>query len=239
MYCKNLYFYILYSGQNIYIQHIFHFRNRIWKKYTNYETRSCSYHSRSHSYRLRCRAKEGGRRENGPRHRDGRFRLEVVRSISEISSCFFGPRPWHIEIQHRVKKTSTIDLFGSETLRLKIRRLKLWKLTVGRSIGDLWAEHRCVNLVSNSTIRVVYSHIQKQHKICFNKKRTMKKITEMKEKQENVLLTRMPWLLLSLLFVLLLLLLFLLVWLAFAAKVERCSDARGGIHVVCNYGHIH
>ena len=27
-----------------------------------------------------------------------------VRSISEISSCFFGPRPWHIEIRHRVNK---------------------------------------------------------------------------------------------------------------------------------------
>ena len=26
------------------------------------------------------------------------------RSISEISSCSFGPRPWHIEIRHRVKK---------------------------------------------------------------------------------------------------------------------------------------
>ena len=25
-------------------------------------------------------------------------------SISEISSCCFGPRPWHIEIRHRVKK---------------------------------------------------------------------------------------------------------------------------------------
>ena len=24
---------------------------------------------------------------------------------------FFGPRPWHIEIRHRVKKTSTINLF--------------------------------------------------------------------------------------------------------------------------------
>ena len=42
----------------------------------------------------------------------------------------FGPRPWHIEIRHRVKKTSTINLFGFETLKLKIRRLKLWKPTV-------------------------------------------------------------------------------------------------------------
>ena len=43
---------------------------------------------------------------------------------------FFGPRPWHIEIRHRVKKTSTIDSLGFETLKLKIRRLKLWKPTV-------------------------------------------------------------------------------------------------------------
>ena len=53
-----------------------------------------------------------------------------IQSISEISSCFFGPRPWHIEIRHRVKKTSTMNLFGFETLKLKIRRLKLWKPTV-------------------------------------------------------------------------------------------------------------
>ena len=43
---------------------------------------------------------------------------------------FVGPRPWHIEIRHRVKQTSTINLLGFETLKLKIRRLKLWKPTV-------------------------------------------------------------------------------------------------------------
>ena len=51
----------------------------------------------------------------------GRSRPEdqsKVRSISEMSSCFFGPRPWHIEIRHRIKKTSTTNLFGFETLRL-------------------------------------------------------------------------------------------------------------------------
>ena len=30
--------------------------------------------------------------------------VTAIQSISEISSCFFGPRPWHIEIRHRVKK---------------------------------------------------------------------------------------------------------------------------------------
>ena len=54
----------------------------------------------------------------------------VLRSISEFPSCFLGPRPWHIEIRHRVKQTYTINLFGFETLKLKIRRLKLWKPTV-------------------------------------------------------------------------------------------------------------
>ena len=49
-----------------------------------------------------------------------------VRSISEISSCFFGPRPRHIEVRHRVKKTFTINLFGFETLKLKIRREALF-----------------------------------------------------------------------------------------------------------------
>ena len=50
---------------------------------------------------------------------------------------FFGPSPWHIEIRHRVKKTPTINLFGFETLKLKIRRLKLWKPTVAAlAMGD-------------------------------------------------------------------------------------------------------
>ena len=47
----------------------------------------------------------------------------LPQSISEITSCFFGPRPWHIEIRHRVKQISTINLLGFETLKLK-----LWKI---------------------------------------------------------------------------------------------------------------
>ena len=62
-----------------------------------------------------------------------------IRSLSEMSSCFFGPRPWHIEIRHRVKTTSTINLFGFETLKLKIRRLKLWKPTVNTSFAQALA----------------------------------------------------------------------------------------------------
>ena len=56
-----------------------------------------------------------------------------LQSISKISSFSFGPRPWHLEIRHRVKKKSTIDLFGFETLELTNRRLKLWKQTVNLS----------------------------------------------------------------------------------------------------------
>ena len=37
-------------------------------------------------------------------HRHRRRGAGLLRSISEMSSCFFGPRPWHIEIRHRVNK---------------------------------------------------------------------------------------------------------------------------------------
>ena len=57
------------------------------------------------------------------RRRDRWHNGSALQSISEISSCFFWPRPWHIEIRHRVKKASTINLFGFETLKFKIRRL--------------------------------------------------------------------------------------------------------------------
>ena len=49
--------------------------------------------------------------------------------LPKFHRVFVGPRPWHIDIRHRVKKTSTINLFGFETLKLKVRRLKLWKPT--------------------------------------------------------------------------------------------------------------
>ena len=54
-------------------------------------------------------------------------------------NCFFGPRLWHIEIRHRVKKiTQLCSLFGFEILKLKIRRLKLWKpIVLCRMLGRL------------------------------------------------------------------------------------------------------
>ena len=55
---------------------------------------------------------------------------ELYGRFPKFNRVFVGPRPWHIEIRHRLKKTSTINLCGFETLKLKIRRLKLWKPTV-------------------------------------------------------------------------------------------------------------
>ena len=49
--------------------------------------------------------------------------------VFSSSQTFIRPRPWHIEIRHRVKQTSTVNLIGFETLKLKIPRLKLWKPT--------------------------------------------------------------------------------------------------------------
>ena len=43
----------------------------------------------------------------------------------------FGRDPGTLKSDIVSTKTSTIDLFGFETLKFKIRRLKLWKPTVG------------------------------------------------------------------------------------------------------------
>ena len=66
----------------------------------------------------------GSRRGYPSQHAVARCQL-VIRSISEISSCCLGPRPWHIEIRHRVKKTSTIDLFGFETLKIVNSKIEI------------------------------------------------------------------------------------------------------------------
>ena len=54
----------------------------------------------------------------------------LLRSISEIHRVFLGRDPGTLKSDIVSKKTSTINLFGFETLKLKIRRLKLWKATV-------------------------------------------------------------------------------------------------------------
>ena len=89
--------------------------------------------------------------------------LLLLRSISEISSCFFGPRPWHIEIRHRVKKTSTINLFGFETLKLKIRRLKLWKPTVANRLYLSISLSISIPSISIPVYISVYVHGQRSH----------------------------------------------------------------------------
>ena len=75
-------------------------------------------------------------------------------SYSRFPKChrvFVGPRPWYIEIRNRVKQTSTINLFGFETLKLKSRRLKLWKPTVLKVDKRLPVE-RFEAVVSQSTV---------------------------------------------------------------------------------------
>ena len=62
----------------------------------------------------------------------------------------FWPRPWHIEIRHRVKKTSTMNLFGFETPKLKIRRLKLWKPTVYQVVVSRGAGRHKTSMAASS-----------------------------------------------------------------------------------------
>ena len=76
----------------------------------------------------------------------------LLRSISEISSCFFGPRPWHIEIRHRVKKTSTIKLFGFETLRIENSKIEIMETDriviagVSLSLASAFASSVCARI---------------------------------------------------------------------------------------------
>ena len=61
-------------------------------------------------------------------------------------SCFVGPKPWHIEIGHRVKTTSTINLFGFETLKLKNSKIEIMETdrmnsrALNRPNGPLYAQ---------------------------------------------------------------------------------------------------
>ena len=43
------------------------------------------------------------------------YYIQLYGRFPKFHRVFVGPRPWHIEIRHRVKKTSTIDLFGFDT----------------------------------------------------------------------------------------------------------------------------
>ena len=76
----------------------------------------------------------------------------------EISKTDRMPRPWHIEIRHRVKKTSTINLFGFETLKSKIRRLKSWKPTVC-SMPRTLGQHGMIIITCITIIIDIYIYI--------------------------------------------------------------------------------
>ena len=83
--------------------------------------------------------------------------FELIRPVFRNCIVFFGPRPWHIEIRHRVKQTSTINLLGFETLELTIRRLKLWTPTV---VGDILAKSPMPQVsVANGDLEEAYIHI--------------------------------------------------------------------------------
>ena len=77
---------------------------------------------------------------------------------------FVGPRPWHIEIRHRVKNTSTINLFGFETLKLKNRRLKLWKPTVHEACGGQSESMQCLEATRAHVI--AYFRVSILHTTC-------------------------------------------------------------------------
>ena len=56
--------------------------------------------------------------------------LAIYGRFSKCHRVFLGRDPGTLKSDIVSKKTSTIKLFGFETLKLKIRRLKLWKPTV-------------------------------------------------------------------------------------------------------------
>ena len=80
-----------------------------------------------------------------------------VRSISEISSCFFGPRPWHIEIRHRVKKQHP-QLICSD-LRLSNWKFEDWNYGKRRYVSKQLM--MTITISSNTT---TYNNNNSNHK---------------------------------------------------------------------------
>ena len=66
------------------------------------------------------------------------YRLSYGR-FPKFHRVFLGRDPGTLKSNIVSPKTSTINLFGFETLKLKIRRLKLWKSTVGGLLGYVGA----------------------------------------------------------------------------------------------------
>ena len=56
--------------------------------------------------------------------------INIIRSVFKISCLLLRPRPWQFEIRDSTDTYATYLLLGFETLNLKFRDSKLWKLTV-------------------------------------------------------------------------------------------------------------
>ena len=85
----------------------------------------------THTYPLVMIRLSARQDESGGTSKEVKMSLYLsMRSISEISSCFLGRRPCTLKSDIVSIKTTTMNLFGFEILKLKIRRLKLWKPTV-------------------------------------------------------------------------------------------------------------
>ena len=70
------------------------------------------------------------------------------RSISEISSCFFGPRPWHIEIRHRVKTNihnQFVRIWDSQIEKSKIEIMETDRMLIWH-IYHMTLVYQCVSL---------------------------------------------------------------------------------------------
>ena len=86
---------------------------------------------------------------------------------------FLGRDPGTLKSDIVSTKTSTINSFGFETLKLKIRRLKLWKPTV--ICCELWLQ-KCSEIIH--TKRSCHGDLQKFNK--FNKHKQYHKFKEHK-----------------------------------------------------------
>ena len=97
----------------------------------------------------------------------------MLRSVFRISELFLLPRPWQFEIWDSTDKQATCLLLGFETLNLKFRDLKLWKLTVGRFPWSCEGSEdaaslvcRCSALLLYMRITYIYIYIEREREKC-------------------------------------------------------------------------
>ena len=67
--------------------------------------------------------------------------IDVYGRFPKFHRVFFGRDSGTLKSDIVSTKTSTLNLFGFETLKLKIRRLKFWKPTVTETLSPLLHEH--------------------------------------------------------------------------------------------------